>query len=100
MRLGRVGRLDDNQAGNYRKWMRAEWDSRDGAIKDFSSAWGRLLNEASAECLQRTWEWDRVAHLRWHGKASRHFPCRLAAPRLFQRLLFDFFRFDLPRSIT
>jgi hypothetical protein len=49
-------------------WTRGSADSRDGAIRDFSSAWGRLLKETAAERLQRAWEFDRAAQSRLSKK--------------------------------
>jgi hypothetical protein len=51
------------------EWGRGVADGRDAAIKDFSSALGRLLRETSREQLQRVWEFERAAQARLPGKS-------------------------------
>jgi hypothetical protein len=49
-------------------WGRGATSSRDAAIRDMSSAWGRLLKETPPDRLQRAWEFDRAAQSRLRGE--------------------------------
>jgi hypothetical protein len=46
------------------EWGNGVAGSREAAIKDFSSAWGRLLRETPQAQLQRVWEFERAAQSR------------------------------------
>ncbi|WP_256808799.1 MULTISPECIES: hypothetical protein [unclassified Bradyrhizobium] len=45
-------------------WASGAARDRDAAIRAFSAAWGRLLQETQPERLQRAWELGRAAQLR------------------------------------
>ncbi len=45
-------------------WASGAARDRDTAVKAFSAAWGRLLNETQPERLQRAWELQGAAQSR------------------------------------
>ncbi|TWA99169.1 hypothetical protein [Bradyrhizobium stylosanthis] len=45
-------------------WASGAAQDRDAAVKAFSAAWGRLLNETQPERLQRAWELQGAAQSR------------------------------------
>jgi hypothetical protein len=52
-------------------WARGNAESRDACIKDFTTAWGRLLKETSSERLARAFELDRASGARQQTMAAR-----------------------------
>jgi hypothetical protein len=50
-------------------WGRGATTTRDAAIRDFSSAWGRFVKETRPDSLQRAWEFERTALLRLRQNA-------------------------------
>ncbi len=51
-------------------WGKGATSSRDAAISDFSSAWGKFLQRTPPDSLQRAWELDRAAQLRPQRKEA------------------------------
>jgi hypothetical protein len=45
-------------------WARGSTDNLDECKRAFAAAWGRFLNEASPERLQRAWELERAVEAR------------------------------------
>jgi hypothetical protein len=51
-------------------WASGTCESRDACMRDFSSAWGRLLKETRVDRLERAWELERAATRRPRRDAS------------------------------
>jgi len=45
-------------------WAKGSAEGRDACMKEFTSAWGRLLKETSRERLDRAWELERAVEAR------------------------------------